>query len=351
MQKKRIGLISAFSPPLAGMPIQAFNTIDILRRENHTVFEINTNPQVSKIYPINQFLRSFVFYIRFFTILPVIDTLIIYANRSRSFYIFSLFPIIIGKLMGKNVIVEFKSGGTPHFLDRWGWLLLPVLNLPDLYIEPSEYLAGYMSSKGFKARVVPDVIRLNRFNNEVREKPEGCNLIVTRNLDSEIYGIDVILKAFPIIKKEIPEAELWILGSGPLLNKYKRFSEKLPVDSSSIQFLGFIERDNIPDLYDRANILLNASREDNTPNSLFEAMASGLPIVTTPAQGIKHIVKNNQTGLLFTENDHQELADKVIELYNNHNLYHRLSRNALKDVYKLVWDYERDGLTKLIFGD
>jgi len=81
-----------------------------------------------------------------------------------------------------------------------------------------------------------------------------------------------------------------------------------------------------------------------------EAMAEGLPIVTTPAGGIPYMVEDGKSAIIVPPDDHQALADAILRLLSNSNLYRQLSAGWLSAYPSLVWDIDRRGLTQALFG-
>ena len=81
-------------------------------------------------------------------------------------------------------------------------------------------------------------------------------------------------------------------------------------------------------LYDEADVYLNAPNIDNMPNSVLEAFAAGLPVVTTDAGGIPYVVKHRETGLMVSQNDDVALANEALRLFREPGLAERIGANA-----------------------
>src|SRR5690606_38812943 len=96
----------------------------------------------------------------------------------------------------------------------------------------------------------------------------------------------------------------------------------------NVEFTGAVAPDRMPDLYDAADVYLNAPSIDNMPNSVIESFAAGLPVVTTDAGGIPYVVRNGENGLMVSVNDHDALAREAVRLLRDPGLAGRLSLDA-----------------------
>jgi glycosyltransferase involved in cell wall biosynthesis len=85
---------------------------------------------------------------------------------------------------------------------------------------------------------------------------------------------------------------------------------------------------SVPDYLDQADVFLNTSRIDNTPVSVTEAMASGLPVVSSNAGGVPDLLTHERDGLLFDPGDSQGMAEAVIRIATEPGLAEQLVRNA-----------------------
>jgi glycosyltransferase involved in cell wall biosynthesis len=90
-----------------------------------------------------------------------------------------------------------------------------------------------------------------------------------------------------------------------------------------------------------AQVVLNASRVDNLPNALLEALASGVPVVSTSAGGIPWLVQDGLTARLVPVDDVDALAAAVIEVLEGPELASRLSGNGLREARRYTWDEVR----------
>lgn len=263
--------------------------------------------------------------------------------------VYGLPSLILCKLLGKELVLQPRSGMAPAYLSLYRWFLPPLLRLATRVVVPSRYLHVCLSPYIKNLRLVPNVLDTRAFTRKVREFPKSANLLVSRSwgVGSWIYGYELILKAFRVIREAKPSSRLFILGDGVELPKVKKLAEEL---GESIVFPGQVSREQIPRYFREADIYVNASYWDNLPNALLEAMAEGLPMVTTPAGGIPYMVEDGESAIIVPPDDHQALADAILRLLSNSQLYRRLSAAGLSAYPRLVWDIDRRGLSQALFG-
>ena len=142
-------------------------------------------------------------------------------------------------------------------------------------------------------------------------------------------GIEEALEAMRIVIAVCPAARLMVVGAGTpeYLAQLKRRAEAIGVDHS-VDWLGFKTADEIASLHARSALLIHPSHLDNSPNSVAEAMASGLPVVASNIGGIPSMIEHQATGLLVAPRSPEELADAIIALLRSSSERRRLAGKA-----------------------
>lgn len=131
-------------------------------------------------------------------------------------------------------------------------------------------------------------------------------------------GHEDLLKAMALVLSEVPDAELHLVGDGPLENKLRGIADELGI-SSHVHFRGFMRHDELRREYARASLFVHPSKtasngdEEGLPGSILEAMAAALPVVATTHAGIPYAV-TPETGLLVAEGDVESLARAMVVL-------------------------------------
>lgn len=232
---------------------------------------------------------------------------------SASYWSFLISPLpamIMGRLLSKPVILNYHSGEAADHLARWGLLVHPWLSLADEIVVPSEYLRQVFASHGYEARVIHNTVETSRFVYRVRD-PFRPRLLCTRNF--EWYcGIDQTLQAFKRIQRIYPDATLEIAGAGSGERDLRALARSLSL--AGVRFLGAVAPSDMPALHERNDILLNSSLIDNQPLSILEAMASGMPIVSTGTGDIVNMIEHGVSGTIVPQKDPDAMAAAVVEL-------------------------------------
>jgi glycosyltransferase involved in cell wall biosynthesis len=266
----------------------------------------------------------------------------IFSASFSSFLISTAPAYCISRILGKRVLVNYRSGlGRSHLAASW--LARIILRKADKVVVPSPYLVDAFREFHIEAQAIPNVIDLTLFSYRVRD-PLRPLLLCSRNLES-CYGIDLVIRAFAEVQNLFPEARLCILGEGSQENAIRRLIAGLNL--SGVEMAGRVPRDKIGSFYDRADILINASRLDNMPVSILEAFASGLPVLTTNAGGIPYIVQHEQTALVSDIEDWRQLAANVIRLLQNSTLARELAANAYRQSFSYHWSVVREHWLRL----
>jgi L-malate glycosyltransferase len=208
-------------------------------------------------------------------------------------------------------------------------------------VVPSGFLREVFAVHGFAAQVVPNIVDLARFA-PAPQRPFGARFLVARNLEP-IYDNATALRAFDLVRKQLPQARLTVAGSGPELEALRSLAGELGLDAA-VDFSGRQEVDAMAELYRRSDIVLNPALADNMPNSLLEAMASGVPVVTTDVGGIGFVVRDMHTALLVRPGAPVEMAAAALRLAADPGLRSQLIGAGLEAVAEYSWDQVRPKL-------
>jgi glycosyltransferase involved in cell wall biosynthesis len=141
---------------------------------------------------------------------------------------------------------------------------------------------------------------------------QACRLVPKK-------GLPTALRAFLLFAQKFPNARFIIAGEGPLLKELQKLVCELRVEKA-VHFAGFLSQIELRKLFERSHLFVHPSEvaidsnQEGVPNSMLEAMASGLPVVATMHGGIPEAVTDGVSGLLVPERDHQRLGNSMIAL-------------------------------------
>lgn len=135
---------------------------------------------------------------------------------------------------------------------------------------------------------------------------------------------ETLIKAFSLAEKEMPNVELWILSDGPERKNLVKLMRKLKL-SKKIKFFGWVK--NIYPYINSAQIFVLSSRREGFAYCLIEAMAQGIPVISTDtAYGPSEVLDGGKYGILTSVGNINELKNAIISLLKNSQKYHRFSK-------------------------
>jgi colanic acid/amylovoran biosynthesis glycosyltransferase len=183
-----------------------------------------------------------------------------------------------------------------------------------------------------KVEILRTGIPLSEFPFRKRSFPEnGEWRLVQAGRLIEKKGLPTTLRVFAIFLERYPNATLTIAGEGPLLEELKNLSRELKVDRR-VMFAGFVSQDRMREIFYRSHIFLHPSEtgrdgnQEGIPNSMLEAMVSGLPVFASNHGGIPEAIENGVSGMLVPERDHGALAHALLDAVQDRELLAQLAR-------------------------
>jgi glycosyltransferase involved in cell wall biosynthesis len=259
------------------------------------------------------------------------------ANSGWAWHLFAAPAIALASLAGLPVVVNYRGGEAERFLARSARWVLPVLRRAHVVAVPSQFLVRVFARHGVETEVVPNIVDTDLFRfTAVRDDAMNApRLLITRNLE-RLYDIATALHAFRIVVDTCAGATLVVAGTGPEEQHLRALVRKLGLEGR-VSFPGRLDRGAVAAAYAEADVLLNPSRVDNMPNSLLEAMACGVPVVSTDVGGVPFIIEHARTGLLVPPGDAHAMARQILEVLRDTALARRLSGAARESVEAFTW--------------
>ena len=190
-------------------------------------------------------------------------------------------------------------------------------------------------------RVMPLGVDCDRFERVTpRRILSGSPKVLFVGRLENIKGIDVLLKSFKYVVREIPSARLYIVGKGSMRQSLEDLATSLGV-ANNVHFEGPLVEHDLAATYMASDLCVFPSLYgEGFGIVLLEAMACRKPVIASQVGGMKEVIQNCENGVLVTPGDPRELAEKILHLVDNPNFSDRLVNNAYKNV-RLNNDWSR----------
>jgi glycosyltransferase involved in cell wall biosynthesis len=267
------------------------------------------------------------------------DVVHVFSASYSSFLLAPLPAILLAKLLGRPVILNYHSGEAPDHLRRSAVARRVMRGWVDLNVVPSTYLRDVLASFGIPARVVPNTMDRRQFVYRVRD-PLRPRILSTRNFEP-IYNVAAVLRAFARVQARRADATLTLVGSGSQESALRTLSSQLGL--RHVTFTGRVPPDEISRCYADADIYVQTPAIDNMPLSVLEAFASGLPVVSTGVGGVPAILTDGVHGLLAPADDDEAVAEHVMTLLESPGHARRLAAAAHASCDAYEWSVAREG--------
>lgn len=249
----------------------------------------------------------------------------------------------------KHIKLDYKWGKKFSWKSTVGYY-----NRCDLVLSPTKSLADALKKQGLKKPVVilQNSIDTNLFKpaaeTGTRQRLKqhygllGASLIFEGRLSYE-KSLDQVIKAFALMLKKMPELKLMLVGDGPERKELERLAEKLGIKDSII-FTGFLPYgEKIVEAYQASDVYITASKSENMPVAILEAMSCGLPIIAVKERGLAEMVKENINGFFAKTDDSSDLAQKTLDLLASSELLEKFS--GASRVLALQYSHEQVAAT------
>ncbi|MFJ7974839.1 glycosyltransferase family 4 protein [Peribacillus sp. NPDC096379] len=271
------------------------------------------------------------------------------------FSVTSLFITIVANISQNSKII-YSERSNPYVIMKgtmWKKLKRPLSIFADGCIFQTERAKSYYPKLIHKKSII---IQNPVFVNDYTDLPTKFNrkktiVSVGRLINSK--GFDVLIKAFSMIHHDYPEYKLLIYGDGEELESLQRLIKKLSLENK-VELPGHMK--NIPTNIFDAAVFVFPSRLEGMPNALLEAMACGLPCVSTDCDmGPRELINNYENGILVPVDEENEMEKAIREILNDTQLAIRLGNNAkkvqVKNSIEVIGDHILEYMERIIYGN
>ena len=193
----------------------------------------------------------------------------------------------------------------------------------------TDFDTGFIRSVNPQARIftIHEAMNPVYFGNDWR--PAASETVLFVGSLEPYKGLPVLLDALALLKQRLPGITLNIVGVASLETNVdlKQLCDRLGI-GSNLKFHGFQPAEELARLHLQSQVFVLPSQNENSPNTLAEAMVSGMPVVATKVGGVPSLVEDGQTGLLVPWGDPQALAERIEWLLGHPEERQRLGENA-----------------------
>jgi glycosyltransferase involved in cell wall biosynthesis len=275
-----------------------------------------------------------VFQFVFYCLLKRPKAVYVHVGSNASLYRESIF-IFLAKLLGKKVISHFHAGDIDNyypFQSRVGQKFIRLAigssdQMIAVSVESARQLRDLTGSMT-KIAVVPNAIDTSAFNvNEPRENRPDTDAVRLLFVGAvgKLKGEKDLIKALALLRESEPKLKASFLGYGA--ENLQAYCEELKVEGL-IEFLGAVSMDERIKFFKKADVFVLPTYAEAMPMSVIEAMAAGLPTISTTVGGIPELIEDGVDGLLYTPGDVETLAEKISFLLEDKDARIRIGKKA-----------------------
>ncbi len=273
-----------------------------------------------------------------------IDYILLDTYSTTNFY-YALIVSQLARIFKIRYIPILHGGNLPERLSKNSFLCSLIFKNSYKNIAPSNYLKSAFQKKGYATMFIPNIIQIENYNFKNRLNLEPKLLWV--RAFKEIYNPTMAIKVLHLLKKEFPKAKLCMVGPfvDTTYNKVLELVSELNLEKS-VEFTGVLLKEDWHKKSEEFDIFINTTNFDNTPVSVMEAMALGLPVVSTNVGGIPFLIEDKLDGLLVPKSNVKEMTKAIVSILNNKNSNLRL--HARDKVEKFSWENNKEKWLKIL---
>ncbi len=183
--------------------------------------------------------------------------------------------------------------------------------------------------------VIPNGVDLERFKPaETDNKSDTLRLLTVGRL-SVTKRVEILIDAVEIMHREAREVHFTIVGGGQMQQNLKQIALNKNL-ANIIELTGRIDAEDMPQVYRQNDIFISASMQEGMSNAMLEAMASGLPLITTRCEGTEELIAVN--GLVVENANAEEIAKAIRKIADDRQTYKRMAIAARRQAQKFTWN-------------
>jgi glycosyltransferase involved in cell wall biosynthesis len=265
------------------------------------------------------------------------DFMLIDTYSTTNFY-YALFCSQLARIFKLKYIPILHGGNLPSRLSKSQFASKLIFKNAYKIVAPSNYLKSFFDKKNYSTLYIPNTIEIKNYKFTFR-KEKSPRLLWVRAL-KDLYNPEMAIEVLKLLKKNYPKAKLCMVG--PFVDDSYKATKKLAKEYDLIDDVEFTNTLSKEEWHKKSklfDIFINTTNFDNTPVSVIEAMALGLPVVSTNVGGMPFLIENETDGILVGKNNPEQMATAIVLILENK--YPDLEENARKKVEYFDWKYSR----------
>ena len=265
-----------------------------------------------------------------------VDFLLIDTYSSSNFW-FAFLVSQLARMLNLKYIPILHGGNLPARLMKNPKASRFIFENSYKNIAPSKYILQVFTEAGFKnTHYIPNSIEIENYS--FKKRTVAVPKLLWVRAFAKIYNPNMAIEVFKSIKNQFPEATLTMVGSDKdgSLATAKKLAHDYNLD---VFFPGQMQKKEWIEMSSDYSVFLNTSRFDNMPVSIIEAMALGMPVISTNVGGISYLLENKKDALLVENEAVAQMVEAIKELCDNPSLVEKLSVNARQKAQGFDWHF------------
>lgn len=326
----KVLLICNYKPGVGGISGQVEILQRKLREEGHIADIFSTKASI---------IRRLLIPFRLLSVAKHYEVLHIHCCSGWGF-LPAVLGISVGRILKKRIVLTYHGGGGEKFFEKHHKLAHHYLTRTNDNIVLSGFLARVFDKHQLPYSIIPNIIELDESSFRLRETLRA-NYICTRAHET-LYNIPCILRAFQNTLTKLPEASLTLVGDGSQHAALIQIVKDMGL--RNVTFTGRVDNQKIYHYLNLSDIFLSSPTVDNMPVSVLEAMNAGLLVISSCVGGVPYMIKDGETGLLFENDNSDQLAKKMLEAVENQATVNDIIIRAHNEVKRYRWESVKEQL-------
>ncbi|HAV11234.1 MAG TPA: hypothetical protein DCX32_01690 [Candidatus Moranbacteria bacterium] len=244
-------------------------------------------------------------------------------------------------------VISLRGSDVPGYSERFSalyWILKPLIRViwsrAAFVVANSEDLRelALETDKKKEIKVIYNGVDILKFSPKKESRPSDKFIITLGGTRiTARKGISYLIEAVEKIQGKYPQIFVKILGDGSDREDLEKMVKDLKLDDR-IVFIGRVPSEEIPPYYQEASLFVLPSLNEGMSNAMLEALASGLPIISTDTGGANELVEEGKNGFLVKMKDSDDIAEKICKIVGDRELVENMGEESRRLAEKMSWE-------------